>query len=65
MNPPRKQFTLGELMGLVALCALGFALLTTPLRLAGRGQCWSSSRASYWKKSGVARGSSAVSSPAA
>ena len=37
MNPPRKQFTLGELMGLVALCGLGFALLTTPCALLGAG----------------------------
>jgi hypothetical protein len=37
LKPPRNQFTLGELMGLVALCALGFALLTTPCSLLGAG----------------------------
>ncbi len=37
MRPPRSQFTLGELMGLVALCAMGFALLTTSVAPLGVG----------------------------
>jgi hypothetical protein len=37
VRPPRSQFTLGELMGLVALCAVGFALLTTPIAPLGAG----------------------------
>ncbi len=32
-----RQYTLGELMGLVALCGLGFALLTTGLAMLGAG----------------------------
>jgi hypothetical protein len=34
---PQSQFTLLELMGLVALCALAFALLTTPASPVGAG----------------------------
>ena len=37
MKPPQSQFTLLELMGLVALCAVSFALLTTPAALLGAG----------------------------
>jgi hypothetical protein len=37
VRPPKSQFTLGELMGLVALCALGFALLTTLAAPLGAG----------------------------
>jgi hypothetical protein len=37
VKPPRNQFTLGELMGLVALFALSFALLTTSMAPLGVG----------------------------
>src|SRR5262249_45672294 len=37
VKPPQSQFTLSELMGLVALCALGFALRTTPVAPLGAG----------------------------
>ncbi len=37
MKTPRSQFTLSQLMGLVALCALGFALLTTSVAPMGAG----------------------------
>jgi hypothetical protein len=37
VKPPRSQFTLSELMGLVALCGVGFALLTTSMLLLGIG----------------------------
>lgn len=37
MKPPRSQFTLLELMGLVALCAVGFALLMTRITPMGVG----------------------------
>ena len=37
MKPPQSQFTLGELMGLVALCAVGFALPTIWLAFLGAG----------------------------
>jgi hypothetical protein len=37
VKSPRSQFTLGELMGLVALCALGTALLKTSLVPLGVG----------------------------
>jgi hypothetical protein len=37
VKPPQNQFTLGELMGLVALFALSFALLTTSMAPLGVG----------------------------
>jgi hypothetical protein len=37
VKPPQSQFTLRELMGLVALCAAGFALLTTSVAPLGVG----------------------------
>jgi hypothetical protein len=37
MKPPGSRVTLAELMGLVALCAVSFALLTTPAALLGAG----------------------------
>ena len=37
VKPPQNQFTLGELMGLVALFALSFAMLTTSLAPLGVG----------------------------
>jgi hypothetical protein len=37
MRPPQSQFTMRELMGLVALCAVGFALLTTSVAPLGIG----------------------------
>lgn len=37
MKPPRSQHTLSELMGLVAVCAVGLALLTTQWALIGFG----------------------------
>jgi hypothetical protein len=37
VKPPRPQFTLREMMGLVALCAVGFALLMTSVAPLGVG----------------------------
>jgi hypothetical protein len=37
VKPPQNQYTLGELMGLVALCAVAFALLTTSVAPLGVG----------------------------
>ncbi len=37
MKPPRTHFALRELMGLVALCAVAFALLTTSVAPLGVG----------------------------
>jgi hypothetical protein len=37
VKPPRSQHTLSELMGLVAVCAVGLALLTTRLAPIGIG----------------------------
>jgi hypothetical protein len=37
VKPPQNQFTLGELMGLVALFALSFAMLTTSMAPLGVG----------------------------
>jgi hypothetical protein len=37
VRPPKSQFTLSELMALVALCAVGFALLTTSVAPLGAG----------------------------
>jgi hypothetical protein len=37
VRPPQSQFTLRELMGLVALCGVGFAMLMSPVAPLGIG----------------------------